>query len=113
MTGTVSGTATIRERIRPAGQHPADKPRQGCPQPARTQKTSGRGQPRRQLVAPLRDTTWKVLALGGETVAPRQPGGRTIELQLSGQNLRPRTSWGTTTGEQEHNCRKNQALPMR
>jgi hypothetical protein len=68
IAGTVSGTATFRERIKPAGQHPEDKPRQGCPQPARTQKTSDRGQPRRQLVAPLRGTTWKLLALGGETV---------------------------------------------
>ncbi len=69
-------------------------PGQGCPKPARAQKRSGRGQPRRQLVAPLRGTTWKLLALGGETVVPRQPPGRAIELQLSAENLRLAGSGG-------------------
>ncbi|MGB7563577.1 MAG: META domain-containing protein [Prochlorococcaceae cyanobacterium] len=49
--------------------------------------TPGKGcQP--QLVAPLRGTTWRLLAFGGEMVVPRQPSDRAIELQLSAENLR-------------------------
>lgn len=69
-------------------------PAQGCPKPARAQKRSGRGQARRQLVAPLRGTTWRLLALAGETVVLQQPPGRAIELQLSAENLRLAGSGG-------------------
>ncbi len=69
-------------------------PAQGCPKPARAQKRSGREQARRQLVAPLRGTTWRLLALAGETVVLRQPPGRAIELQLSAENLRLAGSGG-------------------
>jgi copper homeostasis protein (lipoprotein) len=47
-----------------------------------------------QLVAPLRGTTWRLLALGGEMVVPRQPPDRAIELQLSAENLRLTGSGG-------------------
>ncbi len=40
------------------------------------------------LVVPLRGTSWRLLALGGETVEPQQPPGRAIELQLSAETLR-------------------------
>ncbi len=69
-------------------------PAQGCPKPARAQKRSGRGQARRQLVAPLRGTTWRLRALAGETVVLQQPPGRAIELQLSAENLRLAGSGG-------------------
>ncbi|MCP9833807.1 MULTISPECIES: META domain-containing protein [unclassified Cyanobium] len=46
------------------------------------------------LVAPLRGTNWRLLALGGETVEPQQPPGRAIELQLAAETLRLAGSGG-------------------